>query len=91
MLQNEDGGWGLHIESHSSMLCTVLNYVCLRMLGDGPEAEDSACARALKWILDHGGVTYVPSWGKIWLAVRLKCSSNPQFHLIPFFITKNCE
>ncbi|KAI4353627.1 hypothetical protein L6164_002560 [Bauhinia variegata] len=69
--QNEDGGWGLHIESHnSSMLCTVLNYICLRMLGDGPEGgQDNACVRARKWILDHGGVTSVPSWGKIWLSI----------------------
>ncbi|KAI4307893.1 hypothetical protein L6164_031020 [Bauhinia variegata] len=69
--QNEDGGWGLHIESHtSSMLCTVLNYICLRMLGDGAEGgRDNACVRARKWILDRGGVTYVPSWGKIWLSI----------------------
>nr|BBI55113.1 multifunctional oxidosqualene cyclase [Bauhinia forficata] len=69
--QNKDGGWGLHIESHnSSMLCTVLNYICLRMLGDGLEGgQDNACARGRKWILDHGGVTYVPSWGKIWLSI----------------------
>ncbi|CAL4994648.1 unnamed protein product [Urochloa decumbens] len=24
--QNEDGGWGLHIEGHSTMFCTTLNY-----------------------------------------------------------------
>ena len=69
MLHNEAGGWGLHIESHSCMMCTVMNYVCLRMLGDDPQVEDSAIAKARKWILDHGGVTYVPSWGKFWLAV----------------------
>ncbi|GLT55103.1 hypothetical protein SLA2020_282520, partial [Shorea laevis] len=23
---------------------------------------DNACARARKWILDHGGVTHIPSW-----------------------------
>ncbi|KAG5230730.1 beta-amyrin synthase [Salix suchowensis] len=31
--QNEDGGWGLHIESHSNMFCTAFSYICLRMLG----------------------------------------------------------
>lgn len=68
--QNEDGGWGLHIEGHSTMFCTALNYICLRMLGIGPdEGDDNACPRARKWILDHGSVTHIPSWGKTWLSV----------------------
>ncbi|KAI9181725.1 hypothetical protein LWI28_017898 [Acer negundo] len=63
--QNKDGGWGIHIEGHSSMLGTVYSYVCMRLLGLGPDdGQNNACARARKWILDHGGVTYVPSWGK---------------------------
>ena len=70
MVQNEDGGWGIHIEGHSSMLGTVYSYVCMRLLGLGPDdGQNNACARARKWILDHGGVTYVPSWGKNWLSV----------------------
>ena len=69
MLQNEDGGWGLHIESHSNMFCTAFSYICLRMLGVGPDEE--ACARGRKWILDRGGVTSIPSWGKTWLSVWL--------------------
>ncbi|KAI4353659.1 hypothetical protein L6164_002591 [Bauhinia variegata] len=91
--QNEDGGWGLHIESHhSSMLCTVLNYICLRMLGDGPEGgQDNASVRARKWILDHGGVTYVPSWGKIWLSIlgvfdwRSTLPMPPEIWCLPSF------
>jgi lupeol synthase 2 len=68
--QNEDGGWGLHIEGKSVMFCTVLNYICLRMLGEGPNGgRNNACKRARQWILDHGGVTYIPSWGKIWLSI----------------------
>ncbi|KAB1206116.1 Beta-amyrin synthase [Morella rubra] len=68
--QNEDGGWGLHIVSHSNMFCTIFHYVCMRILGEGPDGgENNACARARKWILDHGGVTYIPSWGKIWLSI----------------------
>jgi hypothetical protein len=31
--QQEDGGWGLHIESPSSMFGTVMSYVSLRLLG----------------------------------------------------------
>ncbi|KAL0410335.1 UNVERIFIED_CONTAM: Lupeol synthase [Sesamum latifolium] len=33
---NEDGGWGLHIEGHSTMFGSVLSYVALRLLGQGP-------------------------------------------------------
>ncbi|XP_022150301.1 beta-amyrin synthase-like isoform X1 [Momordica charantia] len=65
--QNEDGGWGLHIVGESCMLCTVLNYILLRLLGEEPDTN--ACGRARKWILDHGGALYIPSWGKIWLAI----------------------
>lgn len=69
--QNEDGGWGLHIEGHSIMFCSVLNYVALRLLGEGPEdGENGAVARCRKWILDHGGAVGIPSWGKFWLSVR---------------------
>ncbi|KAB1213289.1 Beta-amyrin synthase [Morella rubra] len=68
--QNEDGGWGLDIESHSNMIGTVFYYVSMRILGEGPDGgQENACARARKWILDHGGVTYISSWGKIWLSM----------------------
>ena len=39
--QNDDGGWGLHVESHSYVYTSVLNYVAMRLLGvpeDDPEA-----------------------------------------------------
>ncbi|CAN1814400.1 Lupeol synthase [Linum perenne] len=68
--QNEDGGWGLHIEGHSMMFCTVLNYIQMRILGQDPDGgEDNACQRARKWILDHGGAAAISSWGKTWLAI----------------------
>ncbi|CAN0862412.1 Lupeol synthase [Linum grandiflorum] len=67
---NEDGGWGLHIEGHSMMFCTVLNYIQMRLLGEGPDGgKEKACERARKWILDHGGATSISSWGKTWLAI----------------------
>lgn len=76
-MQNEDGGWGLHIESQSSMFGTTLCYVALRLLGEGPEdGEDQAMARGRKWILDHGGVLGIPSWGKYYLAVLLNSQAN---------------
>ncbi|GMN56822.1 hypothetical protein TIFTF001_025937 [Ficus carica] len=68
--QNEDGGWGLHIEGHSTMFGSVESYVTLRLLGEGPDdGEDGAMARGRKWILDHGGAVGIPSWGKVWLTV----------------------
>ncbi|KAB2604503.1 beta-amyrin synthase-like [Pyrus ussuriensis x Pyrus communis] len=52
------------------MFCTALNYICMRILGEGPDGgQDNACARARKWILDHGSVTHIPSWGKTWLSI----------------------
>ncbi|GAB2225948.1 hypothetical protein Droror1_Dr00021729 [Drosera rotundifolia] len=91
--QNEDGGWGLHIEGHSIMFTTVMNYICMRILGEGPDGGlDNAVARARQWIIDHGGATYIPSWGKIWLAI-LGISEwsgtnpiPPEIWLLPYFV-----
>ncbi|KAE8796913.1 Parkeol synthase [Hordeum vulgare] len=67
--QNGDGGWGMHIEGHSTMLGSSLNYVALRLLGEGPNGRDGAIEKGRNWILDHGGATFAPSWGKFWLSV----------------------
>ncbi|XP_024182949.2 beta-amyrin synthase-like [Rosa chinensis] len=68
--QNKDGGWGLHIQGPSMMYCTLLNYICMRLLGEGPDGgSNNACARARKWILDHGGATHSSSWGKTFMAI----------------------
>nr|UTU07507.1 oxidosqualene cyclase 3 [Ailanthus altissimus] len=68
--QNEDGGWGLYVGGHSTMFCTAFNYVCMRLLGEGPDGgENNACEKSRKWILDHGGLTAIPSWGKTWLSI----------------------
>ena len=66
-LQNEDGGYGLHIEGHSTMFGTVLSYLTLRILGISADDEGVAAARA--WIRGRGGAKWVTSWGKFWLAV----------------------
>ncbi|KAH9602731.1 hypothetical protein KSS87_019997 [Heliosperma pusillum] len=91
--QNEDGGWGLHIEGPSTMFCTALNYICLRVLGVGPdEGVDKACPRARKWILDHGSVTHIPSWGKTWLSIlglfdwSGTIPMPPEFWMLPSFL-----
>jgi cycloartenol synthase len=70
--QNKDGGWGLHIEGNSTMFGSVLNYVTLRLLGDSLEGgEFNSLERGRQWILDHGGATSIPSWGKFWLSASV--------------------
>ncbi|MED6198111.1 Beta-amyrin synthase [Stylosanthes scabra] len=75
------------------MFCTTLNYICMRMLGEGPDGgHDNACARARKWIHDHGSVTHISSWGKTWLSILGLfewCGTNPmppEFWLLPSFL-----
>ncbi|XP_048428393.1 beta-amyrin synthase-like isoform X2 [Pyrus x bretschneideri] len=89
---NQDGGWGFHIEGHSTMFCTALSYICMRILGEGSDGgQDNACARARKWILDHGSVTHMPSWGKTWLSILgvfewSGCNPMPpEFWILPSF------
>lgn len=68
--QNEDGGWGFHIEGHSTMFGSALSYICLRLLGEDVDGgEDMAMTKARNWILDHGGLIGIPSWGKFWVTV----------------------
>lgn len=90
--QNEDGGWGLHIEGHSTMFGSVLTYVTLRLLGEGPDDGNGAMQKARTWILDHGGATFITSWGKFWLSVLgvFDWSGNnplpPEMWLLPYFL-----
>ena len=62
-----DGGWGLHIEGHSSVFGTAMNYVVLRLLGAGPEDPRLVKARGLLHAL--GGALAGPHWAKFWLSV----------------------
>lgn len=64
--QNSDGGWGLHIESHSTIFGTALNYVAIRILGES--RDTTVCVDARKFLHSHGGAKGIPSWGKFWLA-----------------------
>ncbi|XP_076906939.1 shionone synthase-like [Bidens hawaiensis] len=91
--QNEDGGWGFHLEGHSTMFGTTLNYICMRLLGEGLDGGlNGACTKARQWILDHGSATTIPSWGKTWLSVlgvREWIGSNPmppEFWILPSFL-----
>ncbi|CAM9000177.1 unnamed protein product [Rhodiola kirilowii] len=90
--QNEDGGWGLHIEGPSTMFGSVLNYVTLRLLGEDANGGKGEMERARKWILDHGGATAITSWGKMWLSVLgvFEWSGNnplpPEMWLFPYIL-----
>ncbi|KAK2992166.1 hypothetical protein RJ640_016939 [Escallonia rubra] len=69
---NRDGGWGLHIEGPSTMFGTALNYVTLRLLGEGANDGDGAMEKGREWILDHGSATAITSWGKMmWCHCRM--------------------
>ncbi|KAG6430222.1 hypothetical protein SASPL_108284 [Salvia splendens] len=81
--QNIDEGWGLHIEGQSGMFYTALNYVSLRLMGEGMDEGDGAMSKARTWILEHGGATDIPSWGKCFLCVLGVKELYPQpYHLI---------
>ncbi|CAI5477919.1 unnamed protein product [Closterium sp. Yama58-4] len=88
--QNPDGGWGLHIEGHSTMFGSTLNYVSLRILGEHP--ANPAMTAGREWILSHGSATASTSWGKFWLCVlgvydyRGINPMPPEMWLLPYFL-----
>jgi squalene/oxidosqualene cyclase-like protein len=65
--QNEDGGFGLHVEASSAVFPTALDYVGARLLGEAPGAEWLVRARA--WLGAHGGPVRSAAWGKYFLAL----------------------
>ncbi|MEM7549260.1 MAG: terpene cyclase/mutase family protein [Bacteroidota bacterium] len=88
--QNKDGGWGLHIEGNSTMFGTVLQYCALRLLE--VDANNSNVRKARQWILENGGATNTPSWGKFFMAVLgiyewKGCNSlMPELWLLPKWV-----
>ncbi|KAL8479843.1 hypothetical protein ACS0TY_026695 [Phlomoides rotata] len=90
--QNDDGGWGFYMEGHSTMIGSALNYVGLRLLGQGPDDGNDAVSRGRLWILDHGGATGIPSWGKVYLSILGVYEWDgcnpllPEFWLFPSFL-----
>jgi len=65
--QNEDGGFGLHVEAQSAVFPTSLNYVAARLLGESASAAWLVKARA--WLVQHGGPAQSAAWGKYFLAL----------------------
>ena len=65
--QQEDGGWGTHIESPSTMFRFTLSYVTLRLLG--VRGDDPAMVSGRAFMHEYGGALYTSSWAKFWLCV----------------------
>ncbi|EIW79190.1 terpene synthase [Coniophora puteana RWD-64-598 SS2] len=63
----DDGGWGIHIEGHSTVFGTALNYAALRILG--VEANHPVMVKARGTLHKLGGAAASPAWGKFWLSV----------------------
>ncbi|RMZ81528.1 hypothetical protein DV737_g2446, partial [Chaetothyriales sp. CBS 132003] len=64
---SEDGGWGLHIEAHSSVFGTAMNYTVLRILG--ASEDDARMIKARAKLHELGGAVNGPHWAKFWLSV----------------------
>lgn len=64
---NEDGGWGLFLESPSTVFGTTVNYVMLRLIG--LPAEHPVCTKARHLLCAMGSALAIPTWGKFWLCV----------------------
>ncbi|KAI9830327.1 MAG: hypothetical protein M1819_005708 [Sarea resinae] len=88
--QNEDGGWGLHIEGESTVFGTAMNYVVLRILG--MDADHPRLTRARGTLHKLGGAGNGPHWAKFWLAVLGVCEWDavnpvpPELWLVPDWV-----
>lgn len=67
LTQRENGGWGLHDCSPSTLFTTALVYVASRWLGE--PADSAMMTRAREWIRGEGGLVSIPTWGKFWMAM----------------------
>jgi squalene-hopene/tetraprenyl-beta-curcumene cyclase len=65
--QRDDGSWGLYHDAPADLSTTIEAYVALRVLGvDTARAE---MRKALRVILEQGGVAHARVFTKIWLAL----------------------
>ena len=65
--QQEDGGWGTHIESPSTMFGTVICYLAVRLLG--AQKDEEWIVKGREFILKEGGAVMTSSWAKFWLCL----------------------
>lgn len=78
---NDQGGWGLWINSPSTVFGTTINYVMLRILGVSPSHPVMVSARAA--LHRMGGATQLPTWGKFWMCVLGVYEWDGMIPLIP--------
>lgn len=65
--QTENGSWGLYYGDGGDLSTTIEAYFALKMLGEDPQSEHLAKARA--FILRNGGIESARGFTKIWLAL----------------------
>lgn len=65
--QLPEGGWPLYVDGAADMSATVKAYFALKLIGDGPDEEHMARARA--WVLSEGGASRVNVFTRITLAL----------------------
>lgn len=65
--QQEDGGWGTHIESPSTMFGTVICYLAVRLLG--AKHDEDWIVKGRDFIKKEGGAVMTSSWAKFWLCL----------------------
>ena len=66
-VQNADGGFGLHIESHSYQFTSVISYAALRVAG--LPADDAMIVGLRRFIQQNGGPLSSAMWGKFFLTM----------------------
>ncbi|KAF2753859.1 putative squalene-hopene-cyclase [Pseudovirgaria hyperparasitica] len=64
---NADGGWGLFIQSPSTVFGTTMSYIMLRILG--LPAIHPVLEKARSCLKTMGGALAIPAFGKWWLCV----------------------
>ncbi|KAI0391960.1 lanosterol synthase [Xylariaceae sp. FL0594] len=64
---NEEGGWGLWINSPSTVFGTTMNYTMLRILGLPP--SHPVLVKAREALHHMGSALALPTWGKFWMCV----------------------
>jgi len=88
--QQQDGGWGTHIESPSTMFGTTLMYVALRLLG--VDMDEPSAVKGRAFIHEQGGATMTSSWAKFYLCLlgvmdwAAHNSVPPEMWLLPNFV-----
>lgn len=65
--QQEDGGWGTHIESPSTMFGAVVSYLAVRLLG--ANKDEDWIVKGREFIKKEGGAVMTSSWAKFWLCL----------------------